>query len=116
MLGVSGPLFVLTVAGSTDPVLFVLSSTHYDSNRDYNFIVPIESTTISADESKVYFKFADGHELLISTDSTEDATALVEAVRSFGLPNRRPGRPVPQTVNSKDPTYRHLVRVMSKGR
>ena len=113
-LQISGPLFLLEVNGSDDPIVFLMNNQVFVNTQDYHMRVPKETERV-VENNKLYLKMDDSTFVLIATDSDEDARRLAAAIEAFEpkIDERMPVYVPEVSVKGgidDDPTISHVLR------
>jgi hypothetical protein len=119
-LHVMGPLFVAAVRGSPDPLIVVLTTVNAEVPKNYTLAAPRASARLFVRETQLHVRVGP-REVLFSADSADDAARLADGLEGFaprcaaGAPAPAPGPPrTASQYANKDPTYQHLLRMLSR--
>ena len=104
-LQIMGPLFVLSLDGRDDPVLYLLNATCLENTTDFwvEFRKSIDRKWLKEGTNQLYLRVG-AVDLMIATNSEADAQALAEALDAEAKPKELPVR---------DPTIAHALRMMA---
>jgi hypothetical protein len=112
-LKINGPLFVLSLADSRCPVLFVMATTNFQSVQNFNISVPFGSAQAFVSGPQFHLKVGD-RPLMFSTHSDADAAKLERAIATFSPGRVSAGDKTQPAEVTRDPTYRHLLRMLKR--
>jgi hypothetical protein len=112
-LKISGPLFVLSLADSRCPVIFIMATTHFQNIQNFNISVPFGSAQAFVSGSQFHLKVGD-RALMFSTHCEADAANLERAIATFSPGKAVAGEKMQPVEVTQDPTYRHLLRMLKR--
>jgi hypothetical protein len=112
-LKINGPLFVLSLADSRCPVIFVMATTNFQNIRNFNISVPFGSAQAFVSGPQFHLKVGD-RTLMFSTHSDADAAKLERAIATFSPSRVAAGEKMQPAEVAQDPTYRHLLRMLKR--